>query len=225
MFDLFFRPYVPGFRVKPRDEVPGFDIDENGVSRREGAWFNAASPQSTWSQYLDRAPTLTGDTIEFPTPGPSNSFQPSPSVGLVAPQDDMVGFRVGQRRAVPGNIAEEDIAWRESPWFGGMRPAFTMPQNPGSAQALTSTPDGPVKGLYAYTGAPSSNEIHPESVQPADGSLGGVSRVADDREVAFAKCHVRCVAQTVGRGLGPEAPQQYRRCMRECMAQSGHFDY
>ena len=30
MFDLFLRPYVPGFRVKPQDGGPGFDVDENG---------------------------------------------------------------------------------------------------------------------------------------------------------------------------------------------------
>jgi len=219
MFNLFFRPYVPGFRVEPHQEVPGFDIDQNGVSRREWAWFDGGSPRSTSSQYPDSAPALTADRIEFPMSDLTHSVQPNRLAGLpafrVTPQDDMVGFRVGQQ--VPGfNFDENGIDRRERPWFG---------QYPSSAQAPTPTPDGPVSGLFAYKAAAPFTEMHPESVQPADGSLGGVSRVANDREVALAKCHVRCVAQTVGRGLGPEAPQQYRRCMRECMAQSGHFDY
>ena len=31
MLNLFFRPYVPGFRVRAQNDVPGFDIDENGL--------------------------------------------------------------------------------------------------------------------------------------------------------------------------------------------------
>jgi hypothetical protein len=31
MFDVYFRPSVPGFRVEPYDEVPGFNIDENAA--------------------------------------------------------------------------------------------------------------------------------------------------------------------------------------------------
>ena len=30
MFNPFFRSYLPGFRVGP-DDVPGFNIDENGL--------------------------------------------------------------------------------------------------------------------------------------------------------------------------------------------------
>jgi hypothetical protein len=29
MFNLFLRPYVPGFRVKAQKDVPGFNIGEN----------------------------------------------------------------------------------------------------------------------------------------------------------------------------------------------------
>jgi hypothetical protein len=32
MFNLYYRPFSPGFRVRPQQEVPGFDIiDENSA--------------------------------------------------------------------------------------------------------------------------------------------------------------------------------------------------
>jgi hypothetical protein len=32
MFNLYYRPFLPGFRVRPQQEVPGFDInDENSA--------------------------------------------------------------------------------------------------------------------------------------------------------------------------------------------------
>jgi hypothetical protein len=36
MFNVYFGPSVPGFHVKPYDEVPGFNIDENGKPVENG---------------------------------------------------------------------------------------------------------------------------------------------------------------------------------------------
>ena len=33
MFNPFFRSFLPGFRVEP-DDVPGFNLDGNGLPRR-----------------------------------------------------------------------------------------------------------------------------------------------------------------------------------------------
>jgi len=46
MFNFIFRPYVPGFRIRPQDDVPGFNIDENGMTRRGSAWSEAMDPWS-----------------------------------------------------------------------------------------------------------------------------------------------------------------------------------
>lgn len=158
MFDLFFQPYTPGFRVRPQGEVPGFNIYENGLRQGEPAWFNGASPGSATPR--DLASTLMEGTIGMPTPRPKSPLHPSLSVNepgfRATTQDDMVGFPIGPQREVPGF---------------------------------------------------------------------NIERAADDRDVAWAKCHARCVAQTVGRGFGSEAPQLYRRCMRECLAESGYFGY
>ena len=49
MFNLFLRPYVPGFRVKAQDDVSGFNIGEN-----DGA------PLGTGTRpYLDEVQTQT----------------------------------------------------------------------------------------------------------------------------------------------------------------------
>ena len=198
MFNLYFRPYVPGFRVKPHDEVPGFNIDENGEPRRERAWLDGANPRSTGSQYPD-SPAMT----------------PSPTSGLpgswVTPQEHIIGLRVSQQR---NNVDENGFTQREGSWFGEMRPLL---------QGLTSTPN--VNPYYPALGASPFARIHPESVQPANPISESVFRVADSREIAHAKCHARCVPLSVGRGYGSDAPTQYRRCMRECLAQSGYFDY
>src|SRR4029453_7086672 len=118
------------------------------------------------------------------------------------PQEHMVGLRVGQQR---DNV--------EGPSFGEMRPLL---------QALTSTP---TVNPYPALGAGPFAEGHAERVRPANRIFESVFRVADSREIAQAKCHARCVPLSVGRGYGSDAPTQYRRCMRECLAQSGYFDY
>ena len=43
MFNLFFRPYVPGFRVGT-DGVPGFNIDDDGLPWRATASFDDTLP-------------------------------------------------------------------------------------------------------------------------------------------------------------------------------------
>ena len=160
MFDLYFRPYVPGFRVKSHQELPGFNIGENGQPRRE----------------------------------------------------------------VPGfNVDENDIARRESAWLGAMRPPFATLHSLTSPPASTFTPT--VNPYFPALGAGPFAEMHSERAQSADGSLGSIFPVADDRDAAWAKCHARCVPLTVGRGYGSGAPGRYRRCMRDRLAQSGHIDY
>ena len=62
--------------------------------------------------------------------------------------------------------------------------------------------------------------------------LGGSERrnyasqmgVGNSPDTAWAKCHARCVEQTVGRGL-PDSFTAYRRCMRACLNSGGIFDY
>ena len=72
MFNVFSPTGVPGFRVRPQDDVPGFDIDENGLPRRERPWSDGMRPGSAAPQYPDLAQAM------MPTPGPDDSAQPAP---------------------------------------------------------------------------------------------------------------------------------------------------
>ena len=71
MFNVFSPPGLPGFRVRPQDDVPGFDIDGNGLPRRERTWSDAVRPRSATPQYPDAAQALT------PTPSPEDLAQPA----------------------------------------------------------------------------------------------------------------------------------------------------
>jgi hypothetical protein len=72
MFNVFSPTGLPGFRVRPQDDVPGFDTDENGLPRRERPWTDAMRPGSAAPQYSDLAQAT------MPTPGPEDSVQPAP---------------------------------------------------------------------------------------------------------------------------------------------------
>ena len=79
MFDLFFRPYVPGFRIRPRDDVPGFDFDETGLPR-----FDGMPPNSVTQQYSDATPTQTPPSVGFPMPASAGLAQLVPSISLAS---------------------------------------------------------------------------------------------------------------------------------------------
>jgi hypothetical protein len=50
MFNVFSQTGLPGFRVRPQDDVPGFDIDENGLPRRDRTWSDGTPPGSATPQ-------------------------------------------------------------------------------------------------------------------------------------------------------------------------------
>ena len=68
MFNLFFRPFVPGFRVRP-DDVPGFDIDENGLPRRASASSDGTLLDTAARLYPDAEQTQNPPSISFRLPG------------------------------------------------------------------------------------------------------------------------------------------------------------
>src|SRR5258707_3238874 len=105
MFNFFFRPYVPGFRVGP-DSVPGFNIDDNGLPRRASALSDGTLPDSAAQRYPDTAQTQSPHNISFRLPGAEGWVLSVPPIGSpgfrVSPQDDVPGFNVRPRDDVPG---------------------------------------------------------------------------------------------------------------------------
>jgi hypothetical protein len=53
MFNVFAQTGLPGFRVRPQDDVPGFDIDENGMPRRDAAAMNRTLPNAAYVPVSD----------------------------------------------------------------------------------------------------------------------------------------------------------------------------
>ena len=113
MFNRFWRPYVPGFRVRPHDDVPGFNIDENGLPRRESAWFDGEPPSWATQPYLGAAQPERPYSLSLPAAGLAGIVQSDPSSGLagfrVDPQDDVPGFNVRAGDDVPGVNLNEDV--------------------------------------------------------------------------------------------------------------------
>jgi hypothetical protein len=75
MFNFFFRPYVPGFRVRPQDDVARFNLDRNasGVEEQETNWFDGMRPGLAASQDPDPTQTLASP------PGVEDPAQPASS--------------------------------------------------------------------------------------------------------------------------------------------------
>jgi hypothetical protein len=141
MFNLFFRPYVPGFRVGP-DVVPGFNIDDNGLPRRTNASFDGTLPDSAAQQYPDAAQTQTPPSISFRLPGAESWVLSTPPPGFrVSPQDDVPGFNVKPSDEVPGfNLDENGVQQPETTGSDGLPPGSMAPQDPNTAQTPTPPP-------------------------------------------------------------------------------------
>ena len=102
MFNLFFRRYVPGFRVG-LDGVPGFNIDDNGLPQRASASSDGTLPDPAAQWYPDAAQTQAPPSISFRLPGAESWVLSAPLPGFrVSPQDVVPGFNVGSQDDAPG---------------------------------------------------------------------------------------------------------------------------
>jgi hypothetical protein len=118
VFNLFWRPYVPGFRVRPHDDVPGFNIDQNGLPRRASAWSDAALADTVTQQYPDPAQTEMPYGMSLPTAGPEGLVQSAPPIGLagfrVSAQDDVPGFNFRPTDDVPDFDPDDAVEEQET---------------------------------------------------------------------------------------------------------------
>ena len=70
MFNVFSQTGLPGFRVRPQDDAPGFNVDENGVPRRESAWSDGTSPGSATPQPVTPVNcTTVNGSLDCTSPG------------------------------------------------------------------------------------------------------------------------------------------------------------
>jgi hypothetical protein len=105
MFNLFFRRYVPGFRVRS-DGVPGFNVGDSSLPQRASDSSDGTPPESAAQPYPDAAQTQSPDSISFSLPGAEGWVLSAPLIGSpgfrVSPQDDVPGFNVKPQDDVPG---------------------------------------------------------------------------------------------------------------------------
>jgi hypothetical protein len=144
MFNLFFRRYLPGFRVGP-DGVPGFNVDDNGLPQRASASSGGTLPDSAAQRYPDAAQTQTPPSISFRPPGAEGWVLSGPLIGSpgfrVGPQDDVPGFNVAPQGDTPGfNVDESGGQQQDTTWSYGLPPGSVTPQDPSTAQTPTPLP-------------------------------------------------------------------------------------
>jgi hypothetical protein len=142
MFNLFFRRYVPGFRVGA-DGVPGFDIDENGLPRRTAASFDGTLPDSASQQYPGVAPRQISPSMGFGLPGTASWVLPTPLPGFrVGWQGDVPGFNVGPQSGALGfNVDANGDQQQETIWSEELPPGSVTPQDPDTPQTPAPPPD------------------------------------------------------------------------------------
>jgi hypothetical protein len=85
MFNFFFRPYVPGFRVGP-EGVPGFDIDDDSLPQRANASSDGTLAESAAQRYPDAAQTQSPPGISFHLPGAEGWVLSAPPIGSPGPR-------------------------------------------------------------------------------------------------------------------------------------------
>ena len=131
------------------------------------------------------------------------------------PKEDVSGFRVApdnliQRSAtdfLPYGSFEPDRSGWLSDYFPDANDRFARNPYLGGGLASQMGQGG------QYLSEPNSDWNYPPQMWAANGP-----------DTASAKCHARCVEQTVGRGL-PDSFTAYRRCMRACLNSMGISDY
>ena len=118
MFNLFLRPYVPGFRVKAQKGVLGFNIGEN----------DEAPLEAGTRPYRDEVQTQTPPIVTSFTLGSDGLTQSAPPIGFTGirgePQDDVPGF----------NLNESGVPRQRVPWFDGMRPGSATSEYPDTPE-------------------------------------------------------------------------------------------
>jgi len=142
MFNVFSQAGLPGLRVRPQDDVPGFNVDENGLPRRDSTWPDGTSPRSATPQQVTPVNcTTVNGSMDCTSPG---------------------GVSFSGVKASPGFPERLDSTTED-------KHAYSVPDGPYADSARTMRQDvinlptpGPSKLVRPATPAGTLNEATPE---------------------------------------------------------------
>jgi hypothetical protein len=142
MFNVFAQTGLPGFRVRPQDDVPGFDVDENGLPQRDSTWSDGIRPGSVTPQQVTPVNcTTVNGSMDCTSPG---------------------GVSFSGVRASPGFPERLDSTTED-------KHAYSVPDGPYADSARTMRQDvinlptpGPTKLVCPATPEGTPNEATPE---------------------------------------------------------------
>jgi hypothetical protein len=195
MFNLFFRRYVPGFRVG-LEGVPGFNIDDNSLPQRASASSDGTLAGSAAQRYLDAAQTQSPQSISFRPSGAEDWVLSAPPIGSpgfrVGPRGDVPGFNVRSTGDVPGFNVDEDGVGQDTTWSVQTLP----PSSEESTEpAPSQLPDWPnqlgtivpqlLGALDPLTGRRTEINSLPRAASAQPWSLSNVSQPPADALIPF----------------------------------------
>lgn len=133
MFSRYFRPFVPGFRVRPQIDLSAFNVDENS-SPRAGAWRGAMPLGAQARRYPHSTPALMQQILRSSALAPQLFEQSTPPTGLAGfratTQNDVPRFKLRLEGAIPGfNLIEDEsgVHRQETIWSDGTLPQSRPP--------------------------------------------------------------------------------------------------
>jgi hypothetical protein len=135
MFNFSLYPYARWLGDGSLDDVPGFNIGEDGVPPGNGTSVGGMFAAPRMPQYPSWPRTL-GATL-----GPQNLLRSAPPGLWVTPANNLPGFRLNpQDELTSFNLNENDDSSRERTWPDGMPPDAATPEDRDVAQTRTLPP-------------------------------------------------------------------------------------
>jgi hypothetical protein len=135
MFNFSLYPYARWLGDGSLDDVPGFNIGEDGVPPGNGTSVGGMFAAPRMPQYPSWPRTL-GATL-----GPQNLLRSAPPGLWVTPANNLPGFRLNpQDELTSFNLNENDDSSQERTWPDGMPPDAATPEDRDVAQTRTLPP-------------------------------------------------------------------------------------
>lgn len=178
--------------------------------QRPASFDPGASSEPDFTGHADTAPFLSWPDHSAPNSNSSSGGNDADSLGIGADSDargDFAGTGVDfpfasiERPVAPTSVSPDRVAQLS---VG----SDLQPRDPSSNPACS----------FCHLAPPNWDPFAPQPLPPAPKS-------DQDRQKVLDQCHRQCADRFVGSGRGSDTSGLYRRCVRQCMQQSGYDGY